>query len=71
MHHSDKSYGFDCNFKGYFYQIVPAYFMLDYIDLKKRHLESMRNLFKDKLEGFRGKVSMSDNYYIMKMKIRE
>lgn len=70
MHHTDFSYSFDCCRYGYFYKVITASTLLDYMDKDKRYMESIRTLLGKALSDLDGKVSYSDNHYIIKMRLR-
>ena len=69
MRHADMGYLFDCCHSGYFYRIVSAGRILDYMG--RKDMDGVRNLLGDKLNELSGKVSPSDNHYVLKMRPRE
>ena len=71
MRHEGLDYDFICNYKGYFYKLVSAEQILSYLDSKNTYLEPQRKFLGKALNFLDGKVSLTDNYYIIKMRLKE
>lgn len=71
MKHKGLDYDFICNYKGYFYKLVSAEQILSYLDSKNTYLEPQRKFLGNALNSLDGKVSLTDNYYIIKMRSKE
>lgn len=70
MHHKDLDYSFDCCHSGFFYKIVSAGELLDFMDKSKVYMEPIRALLGNALSELEGKVSPTDNYYVIKMRLK-
>lgn len=70
MRHNDWDYSFDCCHSGSFYTVVSASTLLDYMDKDKKYMEPVRKLLGNTLGEMEGKVSPTDNYYLIKMRLK-
>jgi len=70
MRHCDLNYAFDCCHHGYFYKIVDATTLQDYLNKDKRHMEPIRKLLGKNLSDLADKVTLNDNAYIMRMRLK-
>lgn len=70
MHHKDFDYSFDCCNSGFFYKIVSAGELLDFMDKSKVYMEPIRTLLGNALSELEGKISLTDNYYVIKMRLK-
>lgn len=71
MNHRDLNYSFDCCHSGYFYKILPAGAIIDFMDMKKKYMEPTRALLGKALSKLEGNISPTDNYYIIKMRLKK
>lgn len=69
--HKELDFAFDCSHNGYFYKIVSASNLLEFMDTEKIHKDAIRHLLGEALTTLNGKVSSADNYYIIKMRVKE
>lgn len=71
IHHKGLGYSFDCCHSGFFYKIVTAEDLLDFMDESKRYMEPIRELLGNSLSNLKGKISPTDNHYVIKMRLKE
>jgi len=71
VNHNDLDFSFDCCHAGYFYKVVSPIDLLDFMDTKKQHMGPIRHLLGEALKKLDGTISMTDNYYIIKMRVKE
>lgn len=67
-HHIDMSYNFLCSHNGWYYCGFEPGDLLHIIDSKNNMYSSTRKFLENVLKPFAGKISDSDNYYILRMR---
>ena len=67
-HHIDMSYNFLCSHNGWYYCGFEPGDLLHIIDTKNNMYSATRKLLENALKPFAGKISDSDNYYILRMR---
>lgn len=68
MHHNDLNYSFDCCHSDCFYFLVSANMLLDYMN--KDYMDSIRKMLGNTLDKRKGNISPTDNYYLIKMRLK-
>ena len=69
-HHKEFDFSFACNHSGFFYYLLPADALMDYMDKKKTYLNPIRELLDENLSKMEGKILNTDNFYIIKMRAK-
>lgn len=66
--HVDFGYYFQCSYKGWYYLAIEPSMLLHILDSENCGQNSTRKLLENALKPFAGKISDSDNYYILRMR---
>ena len=71
VNHEDLDFLFDCCHAGYYYKVISPIDLLEIMDSQKKYMDPIRHLLGETLNALEGKISPTDNYYIIKMRIKE